>query len=104
MKTSVIMARTFHPKVPHYQSDGSGRDYFISNANGGLTQGRIENFSQSTFFFRRNPGQNFSPSPRKDAVPFEYRSDGSGRDTYIVANSGGLKNDYQGHLGERSFQ
>lgn len=103
--SNIVMTRTFHAKVPHYQSDGSGRDHFITNTNGGLAQGRIENFTQSTFFFKRNPHDNGgSQSPRKDAVAIEYRSDGTGRDSYIVANSGGLKNDYMGHIGERSFK
>ncbi len=32
-----ICGRTFHPKYPHYVSEGGGRDTYIVNRNGGLT-------------------------------------------------------------------
>lgn len=35
-------------------------------------------------------------SPLKEAMRINYRADGTGRDTYVVSNSGGLVNDY-GH-------
>jgi hypothetical protein len=45
-----------------------------------------------------------SSSPRKEAVAFEYRSDGTGRDSYILMNSGGLKNNYYNMTGEKFFK
>ena len=45
-----------------------------------------------------------SPSPRKESPPFEYRSDGTGRDSYIVVNSGGLKNKSGYQTGESFFK
>jgi len=44
-----------------------------------------------------------TPSPRKEASAVDYRSDGSGRDSYIIQNSGGLKNDYK-QSGEKVFR
>ena len=45
--------------------------------------------------FRQTFSQ-FSRGPLKDATSFTYRSDGSGRDSYVLKNSGGLVNEY-GH-------
>ena len=98
------MTRTFHPKVNHYQSDGTGRDHFITLTNGGLTTGRIASFTDSSFVFKRDPHHYASPSPRKDPPAFEYFSDGTGRDSYIKAGSGGLKKDYRGLSGEKFFK
>ena len=35
------------------------------------------------------------PSPIKEPSSFIYRSDGSGRDSYVIQNSGGLVNDFK---------
>ena len=35
-------------------------------------------------------------SPRADPMPVNYHADGSGRDTYVVSNAGGLVCDYFG--------
>jgi hypothetical protein len=72
-------------------SDGSGRDSFRLYNNGGLSIPRIKDPKESTHF-KVGYKYNGPASPRKDAKPFEYRSDGSGRDSYILHNSGGLKN------------
>lgn len=97
------MQRTFHPKVVHYLPDGTGRDHFITTCNGGFTPGRVSNkFYSSSFFSRRN-GNN-SPSPRKEATSTTYRSNGSGRDSYIISNSGGLVHDFRGNSSDRMFK
>jgi len=36
-KLDVIPNRTFDPKAPHFHSDGTGRDTYIINNNGGLS-------------------------------------------------------------------
>ena len=33
-------------------------------------------------------------TPRKDASTFYYQSDGSGRDSYVLKNNGGLRMEY----------
>lgn len=87
----VVPLRTFDPKFTHYYSSGSGRDAFIMYNNGGFSDARYFNPVHSTAYMRHKTYATVSPSPRKDAQPVEYRSDGSGRDSYIVFNSGGMK-------------
>jgi len=41
--------------------------------------------------------------PSKPAVAFQYRSDGTGRDSYVVANAGGLINDFRGTKADNFF-
>ena len=104
---NIIPNRTFDPKFPHFHSDGTGRDSYIVNNNGGLSVPRAWNqrdagtnlFSSNQTFAKR-----MSPSPRKEAKPFEYRSDGSGRDSYILANSGGFKNKAFNLTGDKFFK
>ncbi|CDW75979.1 UNKNOWN [Stylonychia lemnae] len=106
-KLDIVATRTFDPKFPHFHSDGTGRDSYIINNNGGLSVPRPWNqrdaqtsfFASTQKFYRRE-----SPSPRKEAKPFEYRSDGSGRDSYILANSGGLKNKIHNLTGDKFFK
>ena len=87
----VVPLRTFDPKFSHYYSNGSGRDNFIMYNNGGFAEPRYHNPARSTAYMRYKAFATVSPSPRKEAQPIEYRSDGSGRDSYIVLNSCGLK-------------
>lgn len=83
-------------KYIQYYPDGSGRDSYINANSGG--------------FSRFMPKQVISPyyeviQPRKVASKvkdlsktswsFRYKSDGSGRDSYILSGSGGLQHDYQ---------
>eukprot|EP00347_Sterkiella_histriomuscorum_P000025 403377469 len=106
-QVQIVPGRTFDPKFPHFHSDGTGRDSYIVNNNGGLSIPKMWNqrdshtmlFASTTRFHRRE-----SPSPMKEAKPFEYRSDGSGRDSYILANSGGLKNKAFTLTGDKFFK
>ena len=87
------MARTLNPKYASYMGDGSGRDSYIILNNGGLTKQDKGHMMSRPF---RRTFANFSPSPKKDAVSHVYQSDGSGRDSYVLQNSGGLVSDYKG--------
>lgn len=40
---NIIAGRTFDPKAPHFHSDGTGRDSYIVNNNGGLSVPRVWN-------------------------------------------------------------
>ena len=81
--------RTFRPSFNAYNSNGEGRDIYIQYNNGGFWKMDIL------------PGQNISQSPAQSnyrfrslhhrAAPFKYRTDGSGRDSYISCNDGGLR-------------
>ena len=86
------LMRTFSPKYANYFGDGSGRDTYAVVNNGGLTSVEKPNMMNRPF---RNTFQNrIHASPLKEAVSFTYHSDGSGRDSYVISNSGGLVNDY----------
>lgn len=98
----VLNLRTFDPKYSHYFADGSGRDNFVNYNNGGFSVPRQFNPMQGTAYMRmskvgplsgviQSGHSPLSTSPKKEAMPVEYRSDGTGRDSYIVCNSGGLK-------------
>lgn len=69
-------------------SDGFGRDTYILKHNGGLCNEREPHFSESTRY--ASPAKYaITPAPLKDATALRYCSDGSGRDAYILYNSGG---------------
>lgn len=97
----MLELRTFDPKYSHYFSDGTGRDTFVMYNNGGFSVPRKVHTMQSTMFMKLG-NTTFGPStsPRKEAMPVEYRSDGTGRDSYIVCNSGGLKTIFNKTHGE----
>ena len=82
------LSRTFDPKYTHYQSDGNGRDTYILKHNGGLCSQREPNYSESTRM--TSPVRySYAPAPKKEVFSLKYTSDGSGRDSYILINSGG---------------
>ena len=81
--------RTFRPSFTAYNSNGEGRDIYIQYNNGGFWKMDIlpgqninKNSKGSNYRFR---------SLNHRAAPFKYLSDGSGRDSYISCNDGGLK-------------
>lgn len=70
-------------KVSHYLSDGTGRDTYINNFNGGMwkeNQYQL-NRPESGTFMREN--RYASPAPRINSKINRYRTDGTGRDGYI---------------------
>lgn len=82
--------RTFNPTFNAYAYDGAGRDMYIGYNNGGFWNRRIPPgtpFESSTAMSTR---YRIRGIPHQVA-PFKYYSDGSGRDSYITFNSGGLK-------------
>lgn len=85
---SLGLSRTFYPKYTHYMSDGMGRDTYIIKHNGGLCSEREPNFRLSSRYY--SPAKfMYSPTPKKEAWSIKYTSDGSGRDSYILLDSGG---------------
>mmetsp|Transcript_13107 Transcript_13107/g.9496 ORF Transcript_13107/g.9496 Transcript_13107/m.9496 type:complete len:118 (-) Transcript_13107:54-407(-) len=112
MDLSSGLCRTFDPKYTHYFGDGGGRDTYITSNNGGLLPAdyiRVpktgytfkEPYSQ---LFQNQPHHHISVSPRKEATSFRYYGDGSGRDSYVITNSGGLIPKYQDPDILRRFQ
>jgi hypothetical protein len=91
-------------KVVYYRSDGTGRDTYICEHNGGLlTQDRIHKLGQ----FKAPRERNFTFSQTKYGKhPHEYNrggvnkfvhyvSDGSGRDFYVASTEGGNSNPHR---------
>jgi hypothetical protein len=87
------LMRTFSPKYANYFGDGSGRDTYVVLNNGGLANCDKKHMLRRPF---RNTLQNRNAGPLKDAVSHTYHSDGTGRDSYVIHNSGGLVRDYGG--------
>ena len=73
-----------HPKIGRtilYKTNGTGRDTYVYNDNGGLCAARqAPNYARGTFPFRRVAN---SPAPAMEGKQMVYKSDGTGRDNYI---------------------
>jgi hypothetical protein len=80
--------RTFRPNFKSYHSNGDGRDNYIQYNNGGFWNINPNppsfDISHKNIHFHKN----YSSSIR--TPPFKYRSNGNGRDSYIIYNNGGL--------------
>ena len=77
--------RTQRPRLPLYQSDGFGRDYYIKVTNGGFWEN--ESIPQKKPDYIRSKYNNFH-SLYHMAAPFKYWGDGSGRENYILKCNG----------------
>jgi hypothetical protein len=86
--------RTFSPKFMHYDSDGHGRDMYINFNNGGFLTNGVKMYKSSEW--ARSQNQYHYKNRPKHVAPFKYLSDGSGRDGYVIFESGGLKRDHKG--------
>ena len=102
------MQRTFYPKHTSYFGDGSGRDLQIILNTGGLNRIEKQNMGHTGVQLQKynsNVTKRVSPAPRKEATTFYYQSDGSGRDSYILKNNGGLRFEYNNkNYGDRIFR
>ena len=84
---SVInLGRTTRTNIAFYQTDGMGRDGYITYNNGGFWKDK-----------QISPKSQYIPkkfaifrSLIHQTAPFQYFSDGSGRDSYVIENNGGL--------------
>ena len=79
-------------KTVHYIPIGDGRDAYIYKNNGGISKYAYPfNFKEESRVTRRMfyPG-----SPSLGAKALKYKSNGTGRDTYIGFNDGGLTSPY----------
>ena len=92
MNRKINLGRTARPRVNVYAVDGLGRDGYISFNNGGFWTRNIKEIKYTPNYHQyRN--ENYRVLGHSTA-PFKYHSDGSGRDTYILTDSGGLKRNY----------
>lgn len=87
----------FRQKYIQYFPDGSGRDSYINSNSGGFSKcipkQAIPNYKVSSFFSSSDLAKIRDLS--KSSWTFQYKSDGSGRDSYILSGSGGLQNEYR---------
>ena len=102
------LQRTFQPNHVNYFGDGTGRDAQVVVNNGGLNhidKRGMGHGGMHFFKYNSNVHRRKSPSPRKEATTFYYQSDGSGRDTYVLKDNGGLRTEYNVRLsGDRVFR
>lgn len=83
-------------KYIQYFPDGSGRDGYINLNSGGFSKFMPKVLITPHYEIlksNREPYQFRDLS--KTSWSVKYKSDGSGRDSYILANSGGLQHDYR---------
>jgi hypothetical protein len=80
--------RTEALKTSHYFCNGEGRDTYIHVNNGGVERNTYPyKFPDDG---RSNKRYFYAGSPNLGAKPVKYNTNGSGRDTYIAFNHGGL--------------
>ena len=79
--------RTFRPNFTSYRSNGDGRDIYIQYNNGGFWDINPSPFSAK---IPHRLNYRFHSLSSFRTPPFKYRSDGKGRDSYIISNNGGL--------------
>lgn len=102
------MQRTFYPKHCHYFGSGGGRDTFIILNNGGFNKVSKQNLGHTGVHMKQYSNsvtKRIAPAPCKDASTFYYQSDGSGRDSYVIKDNGGLRYEFDGKKsGDRIFK
>ena len=84
--------RTHNPTYASYSGDGTGRDSYIILNNGGLTREPKKNMMLKAVI---KSSRDLRPIVSKPTPTFKYRSDGTGRDSYVLKNSGGLVQDFR---------
>ena len=85
---------SLNKKYLTYQTDGKGRDIYISSNSGGFAKQYSHGIElKESFPLKVKYRQQNHP---KEAVPLVYRSDGSGRDSYILSMAGGLRKEVKG--------
>lgn len=96
-----IFNRTVKTNIILYPTDGMGRDGYITYNNAGFWK---ENYKQVVpkEKFERKPYAIFR-SWRKIPPSWNYHSDGSGRDLYILCNYGGLIKKYSSNFNKNDY-
>ena len=86
---SVInLGRTTKTNIVFYSTDGMGRDGYITYNDGGFWKKNIKQISLKPDY-PKNTKKIFYSLYHQPA-PFNYQSDGSGRDSYVIENNAGL--------------
>jgi hypothetical protein len=90
---STSRQRFFSPKYTQYSADGFGRDTYIGYNNGGFLD-KLSKLKAKDNFETFSINRHFNT--KRNVAPFKYRSDGSGRDNYVLHEHAGLERDYKG--------
>ena len=96
MKNLYSLYRTLKDRYVPYPPDGSGRDRYVAYNNGGFfdknsnSLNSNQNNKQTGTSFDTKIDYKYSLSPSIKAPNFHYHGDGTGRDSYIITNGGGL--------------
>ena len=91
--SQILFNRTVKTNIIIYPTNGKGRDGYIMYNNAGFWKDNIKRFSLNEKYKRSSFARYHSI--RKTPPIWNYHSDGTGRDTYIVYNDGGLMNNYK---------
>lgn len=86
------LGRTVKTNIILYSTDNQGRDGYITYNNGGFWKNNIKQIKLKTHF-PRYINRTFH-SLIHQAAPFNYYSDGRGRDTYVIKNNAGLVKEF----------
>lgn len=77
-------------------------------ANGGLNRIDKKNLGHTgvhMYKYNSTVSKKCSPQPKKEATTFYYQSDGTGRDSYVLKNNGGLRIEHDNKsYGDRVFK
>ena len=92
--SQVLFNRTVKTNIIIYPTDGSGRDCYITFNNAGFWKDNIKRYT-SEEKYKRGSFARFR-SIRKIPPIWNYHADGTGRDTYVLHDYGGLINHYKG--------
>ncbi len=88
------------PKTNFYNTNGTGRDTYITYDNGGNVVPNLGALRLKSYY-RDGPNQisltsrsrlQTEPNPKLKPKVVQYNCDGSGRDNYVNIDAGGLKN------------
>ena len=80
--------RTFTGRISSYSPDGFGRDSYIACNNGGIFKaGSLTRYNRKSSMDRSKIAP---PLVQVQAKIARYESDGTGRDSYVSSNVGGL--------------
>ena len=80
------------PKYVNYYNDGFGRDSYVKLDNGGFLSKIPYHKVKSVEKFDHNTMNRYF-NTKRNVAPFKYRSDGTGRDNYVLHEHAGLERD-----------
>ena len=98
MLTNNLFNRTVKTNIILYSTDGKGRDGYITYNDAGFWKENIKQIVPKETF-ARVPFRVFH-SLRRIPPIWTYYSDGSGRDSYVYYNNGGLKKQFNPLAGQ----